>query len=159
MEKDIFCKIIDREIPCHKIYEDDDVLAFLDISQATKGHTLVVSKKHYDNFLTTPQEEMHKVMDVAQRIGQVEVKLLGAKGVNILTNCYPASGQTVMHFHVHVIPRYETGEGFILEMKNNAEGLNLPAIAQEINRELLEDDNPLEEEVKEEAVYDPIDIN
>ena len=159
MEKDIFCKIIDREIPCHKIYEDDDVLAFLDISQATKGHTLVVSKKHYDNFLTTPQEEMHKVMDVAQRIGQVEVKLLGAKGVNILTNCYPASGQTVMHFHVHVIPRYETGEGFILEMKNNAEGLNLPAIAQEINRELLEDDNPLEEEQKEEAVYDPIDIN
>lgn len=159
MEKDIFCKIIDREIPCHKIYEDDDVLAFLDISQATKGHTLVVSKKHYDNFLTTPQEEMHKVMDVAQRIGQVEVKLLGAKGVNILTNCYPASGQTVMHFHVHVIPRYETGEGFILEMKNNAEGLNLPAIAQQINRELLEDDNPLEEEQKEEAVYDPIDIN
>ena len=159
MEKDIFCKIIDREIPCHKIYEDDDVLAFLDISQATKGHTLVVSKKHYDNFLTTPQEEMHKVMDVAQRIGQVEVKLLGAKGVNILTNCYPASGQTVMHFHVHVIPRYETGEGFILEMKNNAEGLNLPAIAQQINRELSEDDNPLEEEQKEEAVYDPIDIN
>lgn len=159
MEKDIFCKIIDREIPCHKLYEDDDVLAFLDISQATKGHALVVSKKHFDNFLTTPQEEMHKVMDVAQRIGQVEVKLLGAKGVNILTNCYPASGQTVMHFHVHVIPRYETGEGFILEMKNNAEGLNLPAIAQEINKELLEGNNPLEEETKEEAVYDPFDIN
>lgn len=159
MEKDIFCKIIDREIPCHKLYEDDDVLAFLDISQATKGHALVVSKKHFDNFLTTPQEEMHKVMDVAQRIGQVEVKLLGAKGVNILTNCYPASGQTVMHFHVHVIPRYETGEGFILEMKNNAEGLNLPAIAQEINKELLEENNPLEEETKEEAVYDPFDIN
>ena len=157
MEKDIFCRIIDREIPCHKLYEDDDVLAFLDISQATKGHALVVSKKHYDNFLTTPQEEMHKVMDVAQRIGQVEIKLLGAKGVNILTNCYPASGQTVMHFHVHVIPRYESGEGFILEMKNNAEGLNLPAIAQEINKE-LKDDNPLEES-EEQTVFDPIDIN
>ena len=73
MEKDIFCKIIDGEIPCHKVYEDDDVLAFLDISQVTKGHTLVVSKKHYDNFLTIPQSEMHKVMYVAQRIGQVEV--------------------------------------------------------------------------------------
>ena len=157
MEKDIFCRIIDREIPCHKLYEDDDVLAFLDISQATKGHALVVSKKHYDNFLTTPQEEMHKVMDVAQRIGQVEIKLLGAKGVNILTNCYPASGQTVMHFHVHVIPRYESGEGFILEIKNNAEGLNLPAIAQEINKE-LKDDNPLEES-EEQTVFDPIDIN
>ena len=136
MEKDIFCKIIDREIPCHKLYEDDDVLAFLDISQATKGHALVVSKKHFDSFLTTPQEEMHKVMDVAQRIGQVEVKLLGAKGVNILTNCYPASGQTVMHFHVHVIPRYENHEGFELEMKSNVEGLNLPVIAETIKNNL-----------------------
>ena len=136
MEKDIFCKIIDGEIPCHKVYEDNDVLAFLDISQVTKGHTLVISKKHYDNFLTIPQEEMHKVMDVAQRIGQVEVKLLGARGVNILTNCYHAAGQTVMHFHVHVIPRYNSEEGFILEMKNNAEGLNLPALAKEIKKEL-----------------------
>ena len=136
MEKDIFCKIIDGEIPCHKVYEDDDVLAFLDISQVTKGHTLVISKKHYDNFLTIPQEEMHRVMDVAQRIGQVEVKLLGARGVNILTNCYPEAGQTVMHFHVHVIPRYNSEEGFILEMKNNAEGLNLPVIAEQIKSNL-----------------------
>lgn len=160
MEKDIFCKIIDREIPCHKLYEDEDVLAFLDISQATKGHALVVSKKHYDNFLTIPQAEMHKVMDVAQRIGQVEIKLLGAKGVNILTNCYPAAGQTVMHFHVHVIPRYETGEGFILEMKNNAEGLNLPAIAKEINSELeAPKDDLIDESEPEKVVFDPLDIN
>ena len=136
MEKDVFCKIVDGEIPCYKLYEDDDVLAFLDISQATKGHTLVISKKHYDNFLSIPQEEMHKVMDVAQRIGQVSVKYLGAKGVNILTNCYEAAGQTVMHFHVHVIPRYDGNEGFILEMKNNADDLNLPAIAKQIQKEL-----------------------
>ena len=136
MEKDVFCKIVDGEIPCYKLYEDDDVLAFLDISQATKGHTLVISKKHYENFLSIPQEEMHKVMDVAQRIGQVSVKYLGAKGVNILTNCYEAAGQTVMHFHVHVIPRYDGSEGFILEMKNNADDLNLPAIAKQIKEEL-----------------------
>ena len=136
MEKDIFCKIIDGEIPCHKLYEDDDVLAFLDISQVTKGHTLVVSKKHYDNFLSTPKAEMHKVMDVAQMIGQVAIKFLGAKGVNILTNCYETAGQSVMHFHVHVIPRYEDGDGFKLEMKNNAEGLNLPALAKDINKNL-----------------------
>jgi histidine triad (HIT) family protein len=96
----------------------------------------VVSKKHYDNFLTIPQEEMHKVMDVAQRIGQVDIKFLGARGVNILTNCYEAAGQTVMHFHVHVIPRYEGKEGFILEMKSNKEELNLPAIAEEVKRKL-----------------------
>ena len=132
MEKDIFCRIIDGEIPCHKLYEDDDVLAFLDISQVTKGHALVVSKKHYDNFLSIPQEEMHKVMDVAQKIGQVDIKFLGARGDNILTNCYEAAGQTVMHFHVHVIPRYEGKEGFILEMKGNEEKLNLPAIAEKV---------------------------
>ncbi len=136
MEKDVFCKIVDGEIPCHKLYEDDDVLAFLDISQVTKGHALVISKKHYDNFLTIPQEEMHKVMDVAQRIGQIDIKFLGAKGVNILTNCYEASGQTVKHFHVHVIPRYEGNEGFILEMKQNQEDLNLPSIAKAIKNEL-----------------------
>ena len=135
-EKDVFCKIIAGEIPCYKLYEDDDVLAFLDISQVTKGHALVVSKKHFDNFLTTPQEVMHKVMDVAQRIGQVQIKILGARGVNILTNCYPASGQTVIHFHVHVIPRYNENEGFEITMKNNSEGLNLPALAGEMKENL-----------------------
>ena len=136
-EKDIFCRIIDGEIPCHKLYEDDDVLAFLDISQVTKGHALVIPKKHYDNFLSVPHEEMHKVMDVAQRIGQIDIKFLGAKGVNILTNCYEAAGQTVNHFHVHVIPRYEEQEGFHLEMKNNSsEELNLPALAREIKENL-----------------------
>ena len=136
MEKDVFCKIVAGEIPCYKLYEDDDVLAFLDISQVTKGHALVISKQHFDNFLSTPQEVMHKVMDVAQRIGQVDIKLLGAKGVNILSNCYPAAGQSVMHFHVHVIPRYGEGEGFEISMKNNSEGLNLPAIAGQIKDNL-----------------------
>ena len=136
MEKDIFCKIIDGEIPCYKVYEDDDVLAFLDISQVTKGHTLVIPKKHYDNFLATPKSVMHKVMDVAQIIGQIEIKMLGAVGVNILTNCYEAAGQSVKHFHVHVIPRYDVGDGFILEMKNNSEGLNLPAIADLVKENL-----------------------
>ena len=136
MEKDIFCKIIDGEIPCYKLYEDNDVLAFLDISQVSKGHTLVISKKHFDNFLTTEKEEMHKVMDVAQTIGQIQIKYLGAKGVNILTNCYEEAGQSVNHFHVHVIPRYNDMDGFILEMKNNAEGLNLPAIAEIVKNNL-----------------------
>ena len=135
MEKDIFCRIIDGEIPCYKIYEDQDVLAFLDISQVTKGHVLVVPKEHYETFLSTPQETMHKVMDIAQRIGQVEIKLLGAKGVNILTNCYEAAGQSVPHFHVHVIPRYDEEDGLKLEMKDSSEGLNLPAIAKNLRIE------------------------
>lgn len=136
-EKDVFCRIVDGEIPCYKLYEDEDVLAFLDISQVTRGHALVIPKRHYDNFLSVPHEEMHKVMDVAQRIGQIAIKFLGAKGVNILTNCYPAAGQSVNHFHVHVIPRYEDGDGFRLEMKENSgEGLNLPALASQIKENL-----------------------
>lgn len=136
-EKDVFCKIVDGEIPCHKLYEDDEVLAFLDISQVTKGHALVITKKHFDNFLSTPSSLMHRVMSVAQRIGQVDIKILGAKGVNILTNCYEAAGQTVMHFHVHVIPRYEEEEGLVLEMKQNSgEELNLPVLAKTIGSEL-----------------------
>ena len=133
---DVFCKIVRGEIPCHKIFEDQDVLAFLDISQVTKGHVLVISKEHYDNFLSAPQEIVHKVMDVAQRIGQVQVQMMGAKGVNILTNCYEAAGQTVMHLHVHVIPRYEKSDGFILEMRDNSKDLNLPAIAKSIKDQL-----------------------
>ena len=113
----IFCKIADGVIPSYKIYEDDDVLAFLDVNPVTYGHTLVISKEHYETALSAPKEILHKVMGVAQRIGQVQIKQLGAKGVNILTNCYEAAGQTVRHFHVHVIPRYESTDGFKLEFK------------------------------------------
>jgi len=132
----IFCKIANGIIPSHKIYEDDDVLAFLDISQVTPGHTLVISKKHYNNFLTAEKDIMHKVMDVAQRIGQAEMSILGAKGVNILTNVNKEAGQSVFHFHVHVIPRYIANEGFRIEMKENPklDELSLPAIADEIKK-------------------------
>ena len=136
MEKDVVCKIIDGEIPSYRIYEDDDVIAILDITQVTRGHTLVISKNHYENFLATPKDVMHKVMDVAQRIGQAQITTLKAKGVNILTNCYPEAGQTVMHFHVHVIPRYEHSDGFILEMKENAGDINLPALCESIRNEM-----------------------
>lgn len=132
--KDVFCKIIDGEIPSSRVYEDDDVLAILDISQTTRGHTLVIPKKHYDSFLACPAETMKKVMMVAQRIGQAEVSILGAKGVNILTNCGEAAGQTVPHFHVHVIPRYLGGEGgFRLTMESqDTSKMNLPMLAKEI---------------------------
>ncbi len=133
----IFCKISSKIIPSNIVYEDDDVLAFLDISQTTKGHTLVISKEHYDNFLTTPKEMMHKVMDVAQRIGQAQIMMLGAKGVNILSNVNKEAGQSVYHFHVHVIPRYISDEGFRISMKDNSsENLSLPSLAQEIKKGL-----------------------
>lgn len=132
----IFCKISLHLINANVIYEDDDVMAFLDVNPVTYGHTLVISKKHYDNFLSCPKETMHKMMNVAQRIGQVAIKELKAKGVNILTNCYEAAGQTVNHFHIHVIPRYEATEGFQITMKGNLENLNLPMLAEQIKKDL-----------------------
>ncbi len=134
-EKDIFCRIIAGEIPSTKVYEDDDVLAILDISQTTRGHTLVMPKQHYDNFLSCPKEIMHKVYDVAQRIGQAEMLVLGAKGVNILTNVGAEAGQSVPHFHVHVIPRYiVTDPGFQITMKaQDTSGMDLPRLAQSIS--------------------------
>jgi histidine triad (HIT) family protein len=138
MEKCIFCNIVEGVIPSTKVYEDDHVLAFLDISQTTVGHTLVVSKKHFENFLCSNKVEMHRVMDVSQRIGQAQIKQLGAKGVNILSNNYQASGQSVMHFHVHVIPRYTIGDNLRIEMYENVHvgELNLPVLASKITKGL-----------------------
>ncbi len=136
--KDIFCKIIDGEIPSTKVYEDDDVLAILDISQTTKGHTLVMPKKHCGNILDCPQELMHKVFDVAQRIGQAEMLVFGAAGVNILTNAGECAGQSVPHFHVHVIPRYlGIDPGFQITMKpQDTSGMDLLRIAQQISENI-----------------------
>lgn len=135
---DVFCKIIKGEIPSTKVYEDDDVLAILDVSQVTRGHTLVMPKKHYANMLDCPSDILHKVMDVAQRIGQADMLVLGASGINILSNAGEAAGQSVPHFHVHVIPRY-VGEdsNFQLEMKeSDTSKMNLPALASEISSKL-----------------------
>ena len=127
----IFCKIADKKIPASILYEDDYVIAFLDNNPVSYGHCLVISKEHFDSFLSTPKSVMHKVIDVAQRIGQVEMKSLGAKGINILTNCYEAAGQSVKHFHVHVIPRYNSPDGLKLEM-NKYGDVNLPTLCDKI---------------------------
>ena len=133
----IFCKIVRGDIPCHKVYEDDDVLAFLDISQTTKGHTLVISKEHFRNLLYVPKDILAKVMGAAQKIAQAQVASLGAKGVNIINNTNEVAGQTVMHFHVHVIPRYSNEDALRLEFNSNKiEKLSLLAIAEEISKEM-----------------------
>ena len=131
----IFCKIVAGQVPCTKLYEDEDVLAFLDINPVTYGHTLVISKEHYSTFLSTPKAIMHKRMNLAQTIGPVQIEQLGAKGVNILINSYEAAGQVVPHFHVHVIPRYTAKDGFRLEFKE-LKDVNLPKVAEEIKDNL-----------------------
>ena len=137
MDDCIFCKIVKGEIPCYKIYEDDDVLAFLDISQTTLGHTLVISKQHFPNLLYVPKDILSKVMGAAQRIAQAQVSSLKAKGVNLINNTNEIAGQTVMHFHVHVIPRYSNEDNLKLEFKSNKlDHISLPAIAEEISKKI-----------------------
>lgn len=106
----IFCKIVNGEIPSFTLYEDDTVKAFLDISQVTKGHTLVITKKHYDNFLACDAEDMKHVYEVAQILGKKLMEKLDAKGMNVLTNINEIAGQSVFHFHVHLIPRYDEND-------------------------------------------------
>ncbi len=130
----IFCQIVAGDIPAHRIYEDDQVIAFLDIQQTTKGHTLVIPKVHSDHLLATPKELLHQVMSVAQRVGQAQIQTLDAKGVNILSNVLKAAGQTIMHFHVHVIPRYLPSDRLKIEMLTAQSdlSLNLPVLAKSL---------------------------
>lgn len=133
MDNCIFCKIVRGEIPCTKVYEDDDVLAFLDISQTTIGHTLVITKEHFDNFLYVPKDLVAKTFNSAQKVAQALTAGLGAKGINILNNTNEIAGQTVMHFHVHVIPRYSVEDNIKLEFTpKSIEKLSLPQIASDI---------------------------
>ncbi|MDD3171953.1 MAG: HIT family protein [Bacilli bacterium] len=101
----VFCKIANGEIPSYKIYEDDDFLAFLDISQATIGHTLVIPKKHYDSIFDL--EEETKIFNLVILLAKAIKKALNIDNVNILNNNGPLAGQSVNHFHIHIIPRYE----------------------------------------------------
>ena len=137
MDNCIFCKIVKGEIPCYKVYEDNEILAFLDISQTTKGHTLVITKEHFQNFLFVPKDLLGKAFSVAQKISQAQVASLGAKGVNILVNTNEVAGQTVMHFHIHVIPRFDSKDNLKIEFTpTGIEKLNLPALAEEIKKDL-----------------------
>lgn len=103
----IFCDIIDRKIPSEIVYEDADALAILDISQVTYGHTLVMPKKHTDNFLQADDKTVTACMLAAHKLAKQIVHKTKANGVNILTNCGEAAGQTVPHMHIHIIPRYD----------------------------------------------------
>ena len=115
----IFCDIIDGKIPSKKVYEDDEIIAILDISQTTKGHTLVIPKKHYDNFLLMPNDEFKSLMSKAQEISKTLIEKLNAKGCNILINTNEVAGQTVMHTHVHIIPRYDVSDSISIKFKEN----------------------------------------
>jgi histidine triad (HIT) family protein len=106
-QSNIFAKILRGEIPCHKIYEDDKALAFLDIMPRAPGHALVIPKSSARNLLDVAPDDLAHVMKVAQRIAKVSVDAFGADGVTLQQFSESAGGQVVFHLHVHVIPRKE----------------------------------------------------
>jgi len=103
----LFCKIVARELPAQIVDEDELTVAFMDINPATRGHALVVPRRHSRNLLEIGEEDLEATMLAAQRLAGKVVERLGADGVNLMNGCGPAAWQTVFHFHVHVIPRYE----------------------------------------------------
>lgn len=105
----IFCKIANGEIPSATLYEDGDFRAILDLGPATKGHTLILPKQHYANLFELSDDASEKVLKVAKKVGDALVKGLGAEGMNMIQNNGELAGQTVMHYHVHLIPRYKDG--------------------------------------------------
>ncbi len=111
----IFCKLANHEIPTNVVYEDEFVLAFLDNSPTSKGHTLVITKEHFENILCCPPNLLSHVFLVCQKIAHSMVTTLGADGFNILNNCNECAGQTIKHFHVHIIPRYSSDKRKMLE--------------------------------------------
>jgi histidine triad (HIT) family protein len=111
MEKDcLFCKIINGEIPCYKIYEDEDFLAFLDIHPVNLGHTLIVPKTHFVNIFDAPTESLEKIGLIVKKVAEAVKVGTGAEGVNLMMNNNKEAGQLIFHAHLHVIPRF-AGDG------------------------------------------------
>ena len=103
----IFCKLANGDIPTRSIYEDEDFNVILDMSPATKGHSLILPKSHAKNLYELPDETAAKVMVLAKKLATEMTEKLGADGFNLVQNNNEIAGQTVFHFHLHLIPRYE----------------------------------------------------
>ncbi len=106
----LFCKIVAGQLPSAKVYEDIDVLAFMDIGPLVPGHTLVIPKAHHDPITETPDDVLARVFAVVRRVAKAQIDGLGAEGVNIHQANGAVAGQVVPHFHVHVVPRF-AGDG------------------------------------------------
>lgn len=105
----IFCKIANGEIPSSTIYEDEDFRVILDLGPAAKGHALILPKEHFKDVCELDAAIAAKVLPLGAKIGAAMMKGLGCAGFNLVQNNGTAAGQTVFHFHMHVIPRYEGG--------------------------------------------------
>lgn len=110
----IFCKLANGIIPTNSIYEDEDFNVILDMGPATKGHALILPKDHADNLFELPDETAAKTLVLAKKLAHIMQDKLGMDGLNLVQNNGEVAGQTVMHFHLHLIPRYKEDNQHIL---------------------------------------------
>lgn len=139
MKKDdcIFCKIANGEIPSTTIYEDDDFRVFFDIAPASKGHCLIVPKEHFDNVFEMNEETAGKLFVLATKVARSLKKELNLEGLNIVQNNGTIAGQTVFHFHMHMIPRY-TGDTVNVGWKpGEADMEELSKLAEKVGDNIL----------------------
>jgi histidine triad (HIT) family protein len=103
----IFCRIAQKQVPASLVYEDEKVVAFLDIRPLNEGHTLVIPKKHHENIFDIPQELIAHLHGITKRVALAVEKATQADGISIIQQNGKAAGQEIFHLHIHVIPRYE----------------------------------------------------
>lgn len=106
----IFCKIASGEIPSNTIYEDDEFRVILDLAPASKGHSLILPKEHYADIYEIDAELAGRAMKLAKKLAMHMTKVLNCDGFNLLQNNHEVAGQTVFHFHMHLIPRYRNAK-------------------------------------------------
>lgn len=128
----LFCKIINQEIPSHKIYENDHVFAFLDIFPLSKGHTLVIPKSHTTHVLEATQDDIMHCFNAIKLITQHYDQSLQATGYNIVSNVHASAGQSVHHTHFHIIPRYNLNDTLFASFKEVKSPLDLPHLCETI---------------------------
>lgn len=131
----IFCKIVKGEIPCEKIYEDEKILAFLDIKPAVKGHTLIITKQHCQDFMSLPDELITYLFHKAKAIAPAILKGSKADGFNIGINNGSSAGQVIFHCHLHFIPRY-SGDGLTMWPGSEYQPGEIGEFAKKIRKQL-----------------------
>lgn len=134
MNNCIFCKIAAGEIPSYTIYEDQDFKAFLDIAPASKGHTILIPKQHATNLFELPDEIANKMLIVAKKIAVALKEELKYDGLNLLQNNGEVAGQSVFHFHMHLIPRYKDDNVVIKFVEQKDEQSSLEELSLRIKK-------------------------
>lgn len=127
----IFCKIASGEIPCKKIYEDKKVIAFLDINPISKGHSLVIPKKHFENIFDIEEDTLKEIISIGKKISLTLKENLNADGINIIHASGKEAQQSVFHFHIHLVPRYR-GDNLNTWPESNYNELNFEETLKKI---------------------------